>query len=204
MDCAPEATCPSVSSWTLVRGLPAHLQNLAAAEVPRDTLTNLKGLTPIPLHILSLLPFEPLLCAHRLSSLLPIWRIGDLRCSLDSLCVAFVLQALPCLGGLTGRPRTVLTIHVNTCIHMNTCIVLSSLSLLCKTCGVGKGRGHHGGHCGNRAEPLPLLLGNARPAFLGPVSSEATNIQLWKQLPRDEPLTSPVSILALGRLEPAL
>lgn len=40
---------------------------------------------------------------------------------LGSLCVAFVLQALPCLGGLTGRPHTVLTIHVNTCIRMNTC-----------------------------------------------------------------------------------
>lgn len=77
VDYAPEATYPSVSSWTLVQELLAHLQNLAAAEVPRDTMTNLKGLTPIPLCILSLLPFEPLLCAHRLSSVLLIWRVGD-------------------------------------------------------------------------------------------------------------------------------
>lgn len=51
---------------------------------------------------------------------------------------------------------------------------MSSLSLFCKTCGVGKGKGHDGGHCGNQAEPLPLLLGNPGPAFLGPVSSETT------------------------------
>lgn len=37
VDYAPEATYPSVSSWTLVQELLAHLQNLAAAEVPRDT-----------------------------------------------------------------------------------------------------------------------------------------------------------------------
>lgn len=69
-------------------------------------------------------------------------------------------------------------------------------------CGEGKGASWQA--VGTELSPSPLLLGNPRPAFLGPVSSEATNIQLWKQLPRDESLTSPVSILALGRLEPAL
>lgn len=63
----PEATCPSVSSWTHVRGLPAHLHNLATGEVPGDTQVNLRGLIPVPLCILNLLPYDPVLCAHRLS-----------------------------------------------------------------------------------------------------------------------------------------
>lgn len=135
----PEATCPSVSSGTCVRGLPAHLHNLATAEGPGDTQVNWKGLIPVPLCILNLLPYEPLLCAHGLSS-----PFGGEETEVKFRLPLCLWQALPCLGGLTGRSHTVLTIHDKTCI-----VVAFPLPSFERPCGVGKEKGHQGRHCGN-------------------------------------------------------